>query len=89
MALKCITIVLAKFDAVLKEDAGISQGSQEGAPSTDLSQLSEIRSSTSALYILNETKTTAKFSDRLAVNMMLHEKLILSAFQIGKLTSSS
>ena len=68
MALKCITIVLAKLYAVLKEDAGISQGSQEGALSADLSQFSKIRPLSSALYIL------IRLAD------MLHDKLILSAF---------
>ena len=68
MALKCITNALTKLDAALMEDAGSSQGSQDGAPPADLSQLSEIRPSTSALYSLNETITTSKLSERLAEN---------------------
>ena len=79
VALKCIAIAPAKLNAILKEDAGISQGSQEGALSADLSQISKIRPLTSALYILNEAITTAIFSERLADNM-LHDELILSAF---------
>ena len=65
VALKCITNALTKLDAALMEDAESSQGSQDGA---ELSQLSEIRPSTSALYSLNETITTSKLSERLAEN---------------------
>ena len=68
MALKCITNALTKLDAALMEDAESSQGSQDGAPPAELSQLSEIRPSTSALYSLNETITTSKLSERLAEN---------------------
>ena len=57
-----------KLDAALKEDAGSSQGSEDGAPPADLSQLSEIRPSTLALFSLNETITTSKLSERLADN---------------------
>ena len=55
-----------KLDAALKEDAGSSQGSEDGAPPADLSPLSLIRPSTSALYSLNETIPTSKLSERLA-----------------------
>ena len=68
VALKCITNALTKLDAALMEDAESSQGSQDGAPPAELSQLSEIRPSTSALYSLNETITTSKLSERLAEN---------------------
>ena len=57
-----------KLDAALKEDAVSSQGGEDGAPPADLSQLSEIRPSTSALLSLNETITTSKLSERLADN---------------------
>ena len=66
--LKCITNAHTKLDAALMEDAGSSQGSQDGAPPADLSQLSEIRLSISALYSLNETITTSKLSEGLAEN---------------------